>query len=261
MKFYSPSIRLATESFWEYIVFAMNSMIFLLMGFAINLKMLWELFPFILIAYISVLFARFFVIGSTWLVFEPTNYKFPFSWAVIMWWGGLRGALSMVLALSIPDSFALKELIVTMVFGVVLISIFVQGLTMAPLMKKLGIISPISQIKTYEFLKTEISLYQDMIDKLNDMYKHHLLNQETLKALTDEYQEKINLLSQELEQVEIDKDALVKEEVLKTKRKMIMEEMKAILDKYHSGMISIEVYISIKHELDSQLFELENMGA
>jgi len=177
-------------------------------------------FPIILIAYISVLIARFFVVTGTWAVFYPTHYKFPFSWATVMVWGGLRGALSMVRALSIPDTFALKELIVTLVFGVVLISIFIQGLTMSSLMKILGILSPVSQLKNYEFLKTEITLYQDVIDKIEKLHKRRFLSAESLESLTKEYQEKIDRLSEELDTIEVD-----------------------------------------KHEFDSQLFELENMGA
>ena len=256
-----PSIRIATETFWEYIAFAMNSLIFLLMGFAVNLTLLWELFPIVLIAYGSVLTARFFVVTGTWALFYPSKHKFPFSWAAVMTWGGLRGALSMVLALSIPDSFALKELIVTLVFGVVLISIFVQGMTMSPLMKILGILSPVSQLKNYELLKTEISLYQDTIDTIEKLHKRHLLSAQSLEALTNEYQKKIDALSEALDNTEVDKETLLKEEVLKTKRRMIMEETKGLLERYRSGIISLEVYKTIKNEFDSQLFELENMGA
>ena len=256
-----PSIRIATETFWEYIAFAMNSLIFLLMGFAVNLTMLWELFPIVMIAYGSVLAARLFVVTGTWALFYPSKYKFPFSWAVVMTWGGLRGALSMVLALSIPDSFALKELIVTLVFGVVLISIFIQGLTMSPLMKMMGILSPVSKLKNYELLRTEIMLYQDMIDKMNKLHTRRFLSDQSLESLTEEYQKKIDTLSEELDKIAVDKDTLVKEEVLKTKRRMIMEETKTLLERYQNGTISLEVYKAIKHELDSQLFELENMGA
>ncbi len=256
-----PSIRLATETFWEYIAFAMNSLIFLLMGFAVNLTMLWELFPIILIAYGSVLAARVFVVTGTWVIFYPTRHKFPFSWTAVMTWGGLRGALSMVLALSIPDSFALKELIVTLVFGVVLISIFIQGLSMSPLMKMLGILSPVSQLKSYELLKTEITLYQDTVDTMEKLHKRHYLSTQSLEALRKEYQDKIDTLSEELDKTEADKETLVKEEVLKTKRRMIMEETKALLEMYQSGTISLEVYKTIKNEFDTQLFELENIGA
>jgi monovalent cation:H+ antiporter, CPA1 family len=52
-------------------------------------------------------------------------------------WGGLRGALSMVLALALPEAFAQREFVVTMTFGVVLLSIIVQGTTAGPLPRAL----------------------------------------------------------------------------------------------------------------------------
>jgi CPA1 family monovalent cation:H+ antiporter len=63
------------------------------------------------------------------------------SWrsAAILTWGGLRGALSMVLALGLPQSYAHRELFVTLTFGVVTLSLLVQGLTMAPLLSLLGL--------------------------------------------------------------------------------------------------------------------------
>ncbi len=256
-----PSIRLSTETFWEYIVFALNSLIFLLMGFAINLTLLWKLFPIVLIAYGSVLIARFFVVTGTWGIFRPTNYKFPFSWSIIMTWGGLRGALSMVLALSIPNSFDMKELIVTLVFGVVLISIFIQGITMSPLMKILGILPPVSKLKNYELLKTEISLYQNTVETIKNLNQRHFLSSKSLELLTKEYQKKIDALSEELNKTEINEEVLIKEEMLNIKRRMVMEETKTLLEMYQSGTINPEVYKTIKNEFDVQLFELENGGA
>ncbi|MEM7233563.1 MAG: cation:proton antiporter, partial [Planctomycetota bacterium] len=54
-------------------------------------------------------------------------------------WGGLRGSLSMVLILGLPMDFPGRHLLVNLVFGVVAISLFLQGLTMGPLMAKLGV--------------------------------------------------------------------------------------------------------------------------
>ena len=54
-------------------------------------------------------------------------------------WGGLRGALSMVLALSLPGDFAGRDLIITITFGFVVLSILLQGTTMAPLLRYAGL--------------------------------------------------------------------------------------------------------------------------
>ncbi len=245
-----PSIRLATETFWEYIAFAMNSLIFLLMGFTINLSMLWELWPIVLIAYSAVLIARIFVVAFTWGLFWPTRWRFPFSWAAVLTWGGLRGALSMVLALSIPDSFALKDVIVTLVFGVVLLSIFLQGLTMSPLLRFLGLISPVSELKKYELIKTELTLVQQTLEMIDKLVARRLINAKSAQALREEFQEKLKELNAMLDELEPDIDILVSEETLRIKRRVLMEQKRLLLEMYRSGTISFEVYKTVKRELD-----------
>ena len=54
-------------------------------------------------------------------------------------WGGLRGALSMVLALSLGAALPDRALVVTITTGVVLLTLVVQGLTMAPLLRRMGL--------------------------------------------------------------------------------------------------------------------------
>ncbi len=255
-----PSIRISTETFWEYIAFAMNSLIFLLMGFAINLQMLWELWPVVLLAYISVVVARFFVVNFTWLIFFPTHLVFPYRWCVVLSWGGLRGALSMVLALSIPESLEFKEVIVTLVFGVVLLSIFIQGLSMMPLMRALGLVSSLSRLKSYELTKTKVSLLEDTLDEIERLRKRRMLHASSAKTLKDELKEELKLLNSELDQLEPDKKALLEEEVLRTKRRILMEQKKNLLEIYQNGMISFDVYEELKGQIDAKLVELENLG-
>ena len=59
----------------------------------------------------------------------------------VLWWGGLRGALALALALSLPESLPYRDDIVVATFGVVAFSILVQGLTMPILLRKLGYVS------------------------------------------------------------------------------------------------------------------------
>ena len=60
----------------------------------------------------------------------------------MLWWGGLRGALGLALALSLPASLPLRDEIVVVTFAVVAFSIVVQGLTMPSLLRRLGFSSP-----------------------------------------------------------------------------------------------------------------------
>jgi CPA1 family monovalent cation:H+ antiporter len=56
----------------------------------------------------------------------------------LLFWGGLRGALALALALGLPAELPGREDIITVSFAVVAASIFIQGLTMPSLLRKLG---------------------------------------------------------------------------------------------------------------------------
>src|SRR5262250_1377585 len=76
--------------------------------------------------------------------------RIPFAWQHVMVWGGLRGALSLALALSLDSTFPYRDEILNLTFGVVVFSILVQGLTIKPLLRMLrlapgGVLCPNSQ--------------------------------------------------------------------------------------------------------------------
>jgi Na+:H+ antiporter len=57
----------------------------------------------------------------------------------VLIWGGLRGALTITLALALPPEFAERQLMISMAFGVVLFSLLVQGITLARLVQRTGL--------------------------------------------------------------------------------------------------------------------------
>lgn len=138
-KVMSATTLIAVKSFWEYVAFALNSIVFLLIGMEVRLKSLLASWPAIVLAYLAMMLARGAIVFGASLVLRTTHERISRQWAAVITWAGLRGALSMVLALSIPSSLPYRELLVNMTFGVVVLSIIVQGLTMRPLMKWLKV--------------------------------------------------------------------------------------------------------------------------
>jgi NhaP-type Na+/H+ or K+/H+ antiporter len=61
---------------------------------------------------------------------------------LVLFWGGLRGALALALALGLPSEIRIREQIISVTFAVVAFSIFVQGLTMTPLLRQLRELPP-----------------------------------------------------------------------------------------------------------------------
>lgn len=254
-----PSVRLSVERFWEFTTFALNSLIFLLMGYAVKLTMLLSFWPMILLAYIAMTLARFVVIGGVWLILYPTKLHFPASWGIIMAWSGLRGALSMVLALSLPQSLPYKDIVVTMVFGVVILSIFVQGLTITPLAKMLGIISSKKELMAYELARMQAMLAQNALDEIEYLKHHHIASTETLEKIAQKYQEIKAQAQQNLQQNKPQSKLLTTEESLRVQRYLINLQKSRLLEAYHKGSISHEIFEKLNAELDAKLLEIDNM--
>ncbi|MBI9049679.1 MAG: Na+/H+ antiporter [Anaerolineaceae bacterium] len=113
----SPTTRIVLYNFWEYITFLVNSMVFLLIGLEVDISALIRNWQAILWAIAAVLIARLIVIyGLSWVtskLSEPISRR----WRHIMFWGGLRGALSLALVLSLPLTFGPeREMLRTMAF-------------------------------------------------------------------------------------------------------------------------------------------------
>ena len=128
----SRASRIAVESFWQYLAFALNSIVFLLIGLEVPIGRLVSAWRPILIAFVAVTVGRAFVVALASVLLQPTKERLPWRWSLVPTWGGLRGALSMVFALALPRDFPFRALIVRMTFGVVLLSIVLQGITTGP---------------------------------------------------------------------------------------------------------------------------------
>ena len=135
----SPESRSAVESFWAYVAFAMNSLVFLLIGLEVHIDALVRSWLPVLIAVSAVLLGRAL---SVYLLVPASNLvgeKIPRSWQHVIVWGGLRGALALALALSLDNNFPDRSRILDLTFGVVVFSILVQGLTIKPLLRLLNL--------------------------------------------------------------------------------------------------------------------------
>jgi len=130
----APSTRATLQSFWQYVGFALNSLVFLLIGFQARVSELFHAWRPILIAYVVVAAVRVIVTYAIVRIM-PKRERLPRGWTAVLAWSGLRGSLSMVLALSLPAAMPQRDMIIDMTVGVVMLSILVQGMTVSPLMR------------------------------------------------------------------------------------------------------------------------------
>jgi CPA1 family monovalent cation:H+ antiporter len=92
------------------------------------------------VAIVAVLAGRAAAVYPIAALFRPTALKVDGRDQNVLFWGGLRGALALALALGVPDTFAYKPEILIVTFGVVAFSVFAQATTITPLMRYLDIL-------------------------------------------------------------------------------------------------------------------------
>lgn len=133
----SKDTRLAVDAFWEYAAFAVNSLVFLLIGLQVKLDLLIRHGQLICIGILAVLVARALVVYGLCPFLTSKIYPINGKWRHVLFWGALRGSLSMAMALSLPENLPMREAIVISTFGIVLFTLLIPGLTMEPLIKRL----------------------------------------------------------------------------------------------------------------------------
>ncbi len=125
------------DKFWELIDEILNTLLFVLIG--MELLIIRSNITIIIISVLLIVViigTRFF---SVWLpsIIIRLKEKIPRSTLIVLTWGGLRGGISIALALSVPDHLN-KDILVTVTYIVVCFSILVQGLTISKVAKKYG---------------------------------------------------------------------------------------------------------------------------
>jgi CPA1 family monovalent cation:H+ antiporter len=128
----------AVQDFWEYAAFVANSLIFLLIGIRVGMQNFRSVWFAAAMAILLVTLGRAAAVYPCSALFWRSRQHIPAKQQHILFWGGLRGALALALALALPDDLPGRETIITVSFAVVAFSIFVQGLTMKPLLRASG---------------------------------------------------------------------------------------------------------------------------
>ena len=138
----SDAGRAHVIGFWEFAAFLANSCLFIMIGSHEAHQPIALVSAALALAILLTLLGRAAAVYPLALVFRPTALRLPATYQHVLVWGGLRGAVGLALALAVPDTVAEHREIVVLTFGVVAFSIFVQGLTMPPLIRRWKLTRP-----------------------------------------------------------------------------------------------------------------------
>jgi CPA1 family monovalent cation:H+ antiporter len=177
----SPGSLRAISSTWEFLGFLGNSLIFLFIGIALDPLTLWRNAGVIAIAFGAALLGRASAVYAL-LPCMYRRYHVELTFQPALVWGGVRGAVSLALALSLPlavangQPFPDRDLLQIIAFGVVGASLVAQGLTMRPLLQRLGLVqAPPSGKPAAQ--QARLHAIEDMLDALDHERREGVLGE------------------------------------------------------------------------------------
>jgi CPA1 family monovalent cation:H+ antiporter len=256
----SPATRVAVETFWEYVTFALNSVVFLLIGFEVRLGALAAAAGPISVAFAAVLVGRAVAVAATSLALRRTEEAIPPGWAVVLTWGGLRGGLSMVLALALPRELPQRELIVTMTFGVVVVSILAQGLTMGPLLKRLGLAAGDRSGGRYAMEKARQRAARAALTTLDTIAREGSVTREAVEVARERYDTVIAESAARVEAMHLADETLAREERHALARQLVLAEKDALLRALRTGAVGADAAEALLEDVNARLVAIEDEG-
>jgi len=248
----------ATETFWEYVTFALNSVVFLLIGLEVPVQNLFASWLPIIAAYLIVTLARWLVVHVVWRLVGLTRERFSWSWSAVLSWGGIRGALPMVLALGLPPDFAFREQIISTTFGVVTLSILGHGLTMLPLLRRLRVVRSEDDQGTHDLLRGELQTIAAALEEIDRLERLHFIAPDSVGQLRTEYQQRAAHAREEVGKLAVERSHLHEQDVYQARHHLLLVEKSRVADAYQSGLLSPSVHDRLLADIDARLLELES---
>lgn len=250
----SPRTRVSVWSFWEYLAFLINSLVFLLIGIEVHVAQILESWWTILIAIGAVLLGRILVVYILSPLSAHLGEPIPARWNPVMIWGGLHGSVSIALALSLPQTFPYRSTMLTLCFGVVAFSIVVQGLTMKPLLRWLSIVEEVDEDYSMQKAKQlTLGAARNELENLRQLRAvSPVLYEKLSKRVTDRAME----LEEKIRVIQDGNPELLEEEYRQTRLRMLAAERSALQRGVIEGIVPQEISEHILAEAAEEIDKL-----
>lgn len=260
----SPTTRLQAGATWEFLDFLANSLLFLLMGLALRpigtitashlgVDVWWPL----VVAIAAVTVARVIVIALTSYVLARTPSVLPHGWSAVLAWSGLRGAVSFAAALSLPPSLPQRDLLLTLTFGVVLFTLIAQGLTMRPLMERLGLGQ--SEVSRYELelMLGRLRALEAASREIESLKRVDGIDPHLAEQMLTQYQARREELRRELDTSFHADGVLEDEQRREVMRRLLRVQHEAAREAFARGQIGHSALRQLTADIDAELGHLE----
>jgi CPA1 family monovalent cation:H+ antiporter len=253
----SPTTRIVLFNFWEYLAFLANSLVFLLIGLDVNVALLVANIGPIAIAVLAVITSRAIVVYGLNFLVNLRGKSVPFSYQHVLFWGGLRGAVSLALALSLPVVLVERDLLRVMAFGVVLFTLLVQGTTIKWLLKKLGLMRQDDDQLEYERRHGRLMAVEAAKEQLQQLHYRSAVSQPVWTKLSSELGTEAQSLLESQQELLAEQPTLAAAESEAVERELLRARRARLGDLARDGVISEVVFQELATEIDDRLVALD----
>jgi len=250
----SARTRVAVWSFWEYASFVINSLLFLIIGMRVHIGELAEAWQATLLAVGAVLLGRAIPVYSLVPVSNIITTKVPLRWQPVLIWGGLRGALALALALSLPATIPFRDSLLAWTFGVVAFSIIIQGLTIKPLLRLLGMCG--TPETDYSRARVLEAAFASARQELDHLLNAHVLSKTVHARLRSQLDSELQKVEEGIAALYAQNAVAAEEELNAARVRLTAAERSAIQGAVYDGTISPATAAALIDEAGRHLDEL-----
>lgn len=241
-----PQVNTFMEHFWELLTYIANTLIFILVGVVIAEKVdfSWGALGVLILIYIALNFIRFAMIMLLYPVMKRLGYGLTRRESVILTWGGLRGALAMILALMVSYTPAIPEDIRSQILfftaGIVTLTLCINATTMRALLNRLGL-THVPSARTMLAYRIEKSIREN-----SEKYLEGLKKRDALEG-ANWHKVESYMTAQPQEPAKNPQNKAMLPEI----RLRVLDKEKAICREiYEEGVISKPVFLRLMNSLD-----------
>lgn len=249
----SPEVQHFLHEFWELAAFIANTLIFIIVGVVIAQRTVFEPIDFVIlfIIYIGIHIVRAIVIAIFFPAMKRIGYGLSKKDSYVLWWGALRGAIGLALALviaNVDDKYIAPEIKNQFLFltaGIVTLTLLVNATTIKYLVDKLGLtkIAPAKALMIYnarKYLRTSTE------NSINRIKKDRFMNRANWNLVVDYLPE---------EPEEFEKNNLKIETIAETRRRILEKEKSSYWHQFKEGLIGANAVRSLSDTIDEILDE------
>lgn len=249
----SPSTRIVLFNFWEYVAFLSNSFVFLLIGMNVVVAELLRYLQPALIAVAAVLVARAVTVYGLGTLVRLFKRDVSLSHLHVMVWGGLRGAVSLALVLSLPYAVDERRQLLAMAFGVVLFTLLAQATTIPFVLRWLGFTRTAERSVAYQRLQGELLAVHAARQHIDHLHDEGALIPRAWASVDEELRRREGQVLAAIDDLFATHPELQVEVVTLARREALRAQRAALAGLAREGLLSQEIANQLQAEVDAAL--------